>query len=63
MITKLTEDHYGPLGTRSDAVFKGLEILGSQNNLVRSDRKNEYKLEFVGDSLTSAFGDMSGKNP
>ena len=34
-IIKITEDHYGPLGTKKDALFKGLELEGNGAKLVK----------------------------
>ena len=34
-ILKITEDHYGPLGTKKDALFKGLELEGNGSKLVK----------------------------
>jgi hypothetical protein len=32
-------------------------------SLIRNSKKYDYKFEFLGDSLTTAFGVMSGTNP
>lgn len=43
-ITKITEDHFGPLGTHTDAVFKGVELEGNDADLVRKENNYKYKL-------------------
>lgn len=61
-ITKITEDHFGPLGTHKDGIFAALELDGSNPSLIPSPKTHPYKFEFVGDSVTTGFGDMSGTN-
>jgi hypothetical protein len=58
---KITENHYGPLASHKDSAFNGIEIEGG--NLVKNSKRYDYKFDFLGDSVTTAFGVMSGRNP
>lgn len=40
---KITEDHFGPLGTRKDAVFKGVELEGNYSDLVFVEHNYKYR--------------------
>lgn len=44
-----------------DSLFKGLEVTGG--TLVARKEQFAYKFDFLGDSITTAFGVLSGTNP
>lgn len=60
-IIKITENHYGPIASHRDSLFNGIDVEGGK--LVKNTKDYDYKFEFMGDSLTTAFGVMSGRNP
>jgi hypothetical protein len=49
------------LASRKDSAFNGIQIQGG--TLVKNKIKYDYKFDFLGDSVTTAFGVMSGRNP
>jgi hypothetical protein len=60
-IIKITEDHYGPIASHKDSVFNGIEV--EAGVLLKNSKRYDYKFDFLGDSVTTAFGVMSGSNP
>jgi hypothetical protein len=60
-IIKITENHYGPIASHKDSIFKGIQLTGG--NLVPYEQKYKYHFDFLGDSITTAFGVLSGANP
>ena len=61
-LIKTTQNHYGPLKSKKDSIFKGMEVQGGE--IYKKEQKYNYTLEFYGDSISTAFGVYgSNKSP
>lgn len=61
-IVKITEDHYGPIASHVDSAFEGVEASSGILTTYYPHKPTRH-FDFLGDSLTTAFGDLSGRNP
>lgn len=58
-IIKITENHYGPIASYKDSAFNGITLTGG--TLTKRQATYKYKFDFMGDSLTTAFGVLGAK--
>ena len=58
-IIKITENHYGPIASYKDSAFNGITLTGGA--LAKRPATYKYKFDFMGDSLTTAFGVLGAK--